>query len=330
MTAWVLALLPVAAQAAAAVVPGGESFLRPLQQRDSVLIGDQLRYGVLLKDVAEGTQLAFPRLSPGDSVLVLTPWQFDTLRVTGGRKAPRKRFDLEASVVLTSFDGGDYRLPPLQVARLLPDGGTDTLTFDPKLLQVKEIPIDTATFQPHDLKGQVRYPLTLAEVLPWVLLAHGVALLAILAVCLYLQRRRRAAGAEAVREAPHITALRKLDGFRGNRYWAPDKQKFFYSGVTDTLREYMAARYGIGALEMTTAEIFDVLRDKDVPAGLYDEMKDLFVRSDFVKFAKLTASDEENAQVVPAAVRFVTGTYQAQLDAESQDGGETPEKEEES
>ena len=70
-------------------------------------------------------------------------------------------------------------------------------------------------------------------------------------------------------------------------------------------------------MEMTTAEIFEGLKGTDVPADLYEEMKDLFERADFVKFAKFTASDEDNAKVLPGAVRFVTTTYQSQLEEES-------------
>ena len=89
--------------------------------------------------------------------------------------------------------------------------------------------------------------------------------------------------------------------------------------VTDALREYIVARYGVGAMDMTTAEIFEGLKETDVPEDLYQEMKDLFERADFVKFAKFTASDEENAQVLPQAVRFVTTTYQTQLEEENQE-----------
>jgi len=73
---------------------------------------------------------------------------------------------------------------------------------------------------------------------------------------------------------------------------------------------------------MTTAEIFTALKgDKELPADLYEEMKDLFERADFVKFAKFTASDEDNAKVLPGAVRFVTTTYQAELEEESKKEG---------
>ena len=77
---------------------------------------------------------------------------------------------------------------------------------------------------------------------------------------------------------------------------------------------------------MTTAEIFESLKSEaDLTPELYAEVKDLFELSDFVKFAKHTASDEENARAIPTAVRFVTSTYQTQLDAEA----DQTEKEEE-
>jgi hypothetical protein len=43
-------------------------------------------------------------------------------------------------------------------------------------------------------------------------------------------------------------------------------------------------------------------------------MRELFERADFVKFAKFIATDEENASALPVAVRFVTETYQAELE----------------
>jgi hypothetical protein len=108
-------------------------------------------------------------------------------------------------------------------------------------------------------------------------------------------------------------ALRKLDKYRGNAMWVPQKQKVFYSGVTDALREYISERYGIGAMEMTTAEIFENMKTTDAPKELLGELKELFERADYVKFAKFVASDEDNAATLPLAVRFVTATYQNEI-----------------
>ena len=303
------------AQTPGKVVQMEGAFLEPIQERDSVLIADQLRYGFTLTQVEEGTVFGYPQL--GDTlmtnILVVNPWTIDTVKVTKQKKNQPKLYDIKSSVTVTSFDEGNYILPPLAVLRMEKDGVVDTLVFDPMRLEVRTMPVDTATFAPHDIKGQIRYPVTFREVLPWIgafLLAAG---LIALAVYLIVRYRRKSDPAYARKDPAHIVALRKLDMYRGNKMWAPEKQKAFYSGVTDTLREYMSSRYGISALEMTTAEIFAQMKDADAPKELLAEVKELFERADFVKFAKYVASDEDNASVLPLAVRFVTETYQAEI-----------------
>ena len=299
------------------LIPTEGAFLRNTQERDSVLIGDQLDYGFLLKDVPEGTGYRLPEFK--DTLMtgmeLVRSWQFDTLRVSKARKGEQRSMDIEASIRITSFDEGLYMLPGLAALRMREDGA-DTLVFEPLSVEVCTFPIDTATFQVNDIKGQIRYPLTFKEILPYI---GGLLLLAALIVLIvWLVRRRIVAAEEEKRREPaYIVALRKLDKYRSDKYWAPEKQKAFYSGITDTLREYMASRYGIGAMEMTTAEIFDSLKDKDIPPHLYEEMKGLFVTSDFVKFAKMTVDNEDNAKALPAAVRFVTSTYQMEVENEA-------------
>ena len=303
------------------MVQMGQSLLQPLQERDSVLIADQLFYGFELKQVDEGTQFAFAQV--GDTLMtnirVVKPWQMDTVKVSKPKKGQPRFLDLKGGLTVTSFDEGIYYLPPIAVQRLSKDGVLDTLVFDPQTVEIKTMPVDTATFQPHDIKGVIRYPVTFAEVAPWV--AGGLLLIGLIALIVWLiVRYRRSHNPEFIRKDPaHIVALRKLDQYRGNKMWAPEKQKVFYSGITDTLREYIADRYGICAMEMTTAEIFADMKNTDVPQELREEMRQLFELADFVKFAKFTASDDDNAKALPTAVRFVTSTYQS--DIEDTDGG---------
>ena len=289
---------------------GGETFLQPLQKRDSVLVADQFRYGFVLENVTEGTPVALPEMKPekDSPIEILGGWQLDSVRVSGRKEKPA-RYDIKASLVLTAFMGGSYTLPDIPV---LLDADTLVFRAPGEPLEVKELPIDMETFQAHDIKPQVKFPYTLAELFPWI---YGtvMVLIAMAALILWLRYRERKAKENEVREPAHIRALRQLDKFRGDKFWKPENQKTFYSGVTDALREYMAARYGVGALEMTTAQIFEDLKGADIPQDLYDEMKTLFERADFVKFAKFTATDEENAQVLPQAVRFVTTTYEQEI-----------------
>lgn len=304
------------------LVHGGAPFLEQLQKRDSILIADQLLYGVNIDGVEAGTQYAFPPLTDSTSrgIMFLRPWQMDTLKTYKAKKDRPLSYDLRVSTVITTFDEGEHEIGPLPVGRLAKDGVVDTLLFDSVCFKVMTMPVDTTSFQPHDIKDVIRYPLTAAEVLPWVGLFYLVVLAAIAIVCLVKMRRKKLAEGPERRDPAHIVALRKLDGFRGDRLWAPEKQKQFYSGVTDVLREYIAARYEIGAMEMTTNEIFREMKPKfaDEPAdrkALLGDLEGLFETADYVKFAKHTATEQENASVLPLAVRFVTQTYQDDLNA---------------
>ncbi len=294
----------------------GDCFLEPLEARDSVLVADQLRYGFRLENVPEGTPLALPELKfEKDAPMeVLGSWQLDSVRVSKRKETPA-RYDIRASLLLTTWMGGSYTLPDIPI---LFDGDTLVFKAPAEPLEVKELPVDMESFQAHDIKDQVKFPYTLAELFPWIY-GSVMLLLALTALILYLVYREKKTEDVRQAEPAHIRALRQLDKYRGQQYWKPEQQKNFYSGVTDALREYIASRYGVGALEMTTAEIFHDLKDSDIPEDLYQEMKELFERADFVKFAKFTATDQENATVLPQAIRFVTTTYQTEIEEETSD-----------
>lgn len=304
------------------------AFLKQLQERDSILIADQLLYGFDLNGVEEGTMFAFPQLQDTlmEGVEIVRGWHLDTLNLKKGKNGTPNVYDLRGGIVITSFDQGQYALPPLSMQRMTKDGVVDTLVFDSQLLDVRTMPVDTATFQLHDIKGQIKYPITFKEALPWVGAVLGI--LGVIALIVWLViRYSKKRGAEAEKKEPaHIVAFRKLDKYKGNKMWAPEKQKAFYSGVTDALREYIDARYDIGAMEMTTAEIMKELKKTDISEELQIGLKELFERADYVKFAKYIASDEENAAALPLAVRFVASTYQMEVEEGSFAGAQDDKK----
>jgi len=299
------------------LAPPFQAFVEPLQPRDSILVADQFRYGVELKDVPEGTPVALPEIKADENspLQMLGTWQLDSTRVSRRKETPA-RYDIKASLLFTTWMGGRYELPPVPV---LVDGDTLVFNAPAEPLVVTEPSIDMENFQLHDIKPQVKFPYTLKEVLPWALgIWFALLLLAGLLGWYFGTERKRKEAAALAAEPPHVRALRKLDKLRGSQ----GQQKAFYSGVTDALREYMAARYGVGAMEMTTAEIFQDLKKTDIPADLYEEMKTLFEQADFVKFAKYTAPEEETARVLPQAVRFVTATYEQEIAGQAGNDGD--------
>lgn len=311
-------LLAVILSALMQVIPGGRAFLRPLQERDSILIADQLEYGFMLDSLREGTVLALPDFSEAsnDTLTLVRGWQLDTLRrFTAKSGGVRTRFyKVEGTVVISPFEEGEYGLPPLFVLR-----DRDTLMFEAQAMDVKTMPVDTSTYVIKDIKGQMRYPATTEEILCAAAALLLTAALVLLAVWYVRRRRSAAAEKERPRDPAYVVALRELDKYRSDRYWASDRQKSFYSGITDTLKTYIGERYSVDAPEMTTAELFDALKgERSITPELYGEVKELFETADFVKFAKHTVSDEYNAAALPVAVRFVTSTYMTEQEQPSE------------
>ena len=206
------------------------AFLEKLQERDSVLIGDQLRYGFHLQGVPVGTGLLLPDYSkgfaPGDSVEIVHTWTADTVKVNGSKRHPTSH-DIDFSLVITSFEEGKHRLPPLSVIKESSAGVFDTLLFKPLELEVFTIPVDTTTYVIHDIKGQVQYPVTFSEVLPYLIGLLVALALAWAIRALVVARRKRRSPDAAPDEPPYLVALRKLEKDRGEKYWAKDRQKVF-------------------------------------------------------------------------------------------------------
>ena len=277
--------------------------------KDSILVGEQVVWSTQM-ELPQNQELMF---APYASVVeaekapvdVIHDIVLDTLAIKNGNKL------LEVKLLLTSFDSGYYKLP-LMVA-LTPQG--DTIYLDSPFLDVTYSQVDTANFVMHPIKGQMKYPVTIEEILPWAALAVALAVLGYL-LYRYIRRRkenRGLFGKPEPQDPPHIVALRELDRIRGEQLWQNGEEKLFYTGVTDALREYIEARYGVGAMEKTTSEIMGDLSDKKIEPRYYKELDELFKTADLVKFAKYVPQAAENEEVIPMAVRFVNAAFEQQL-----------------
>lgn len=281
--------------------------------KDTILIGDQLTLK-FKTTLSKGESFVFPVPSNPltQGVELVGPPVTDTISKKDGV------FELESRVVITSFDSGSYKLPAFAAYKIQSDGTTDTLSFDAGSLIVRTIQIDTTSYQPFDVKGQMNYPYTLREALPWagLLVLLFLAIWSIRRAIKNLREKKNIFGKPIVVDPPHIIALRTLEKLRAEKLWLKD-QKEFFTTLTDTLRQYIEERYLLQAMEQTSNEILKDLSDKMIEKEVYRELSQLLTLSDLVKFAKYTAKELECENSLPAAIRFVNSTYMQQLEDES-------------
>lgn len=300
-----------------AQIVSGQELLSFKFPQDTIMIGDQVEWGARVNvpnDVTIWVDSLLNPVVPG--VELISDYTFDTL------KKRRDFYDIDMKAIITSFDSGSYYLPRQVIYFYKGEDLVDTLVLEGRDLEVTTIPIDTATYQMFDIKGPYTYPVTFKEVIPWVALGLAVLALGYLAYRFIKNRRenRSLFGKPVVKDPPHITALRSLESIRGKKLWQNNKEKEYYTEITDTLREYIEARYLVATFEKTSAEIVSDLEAKEVTGAEFDELKELFAVADLVKFAKYKASEGENERAIPVAVRFVNATYVEKLEEEENNG----------
>ena len=226
------------------------------------------------------------------------------------------RITIRYELVITSFDDTLYLLPSFMAI-----DGADTLKSNRVALKVSAPDVDLEHPEEFfDIKEIWRPRFVLAD---YYALIYGV-LCTLFLICVagyFLQRMRNRpkqekAIAEGPKLPPHEQAMKELREIRERKLWQQGLNKAYYSEVTDTLRRYITARYGEPAMEKTSSEILEILRNVEPGNKEVNELlKQILHLSDFVKFAKLQPIPDENEITMFNANLFVDKTKQEAPDA---------------
>ena len=274
-------------------------------QKDTLLIGDQASFSFKTK-VPPGSKFYLQNLQRdvGNGVELAGSPLVDTLKSDSGGT------ELQTTFTFTSFDSGSHVIPIINGYLENPDGSIDTVTFDAGKLEVTTIQIDTTSYKPFDVKDQMVYPYTVKEFLPWAGMLIAFVAIVLLALRWWKRwRKKRSLFGKVVEpDSPYIAALKELEKIRNQKLWQNNQMKLFYTRITDVLREYIEARFGLQAMEKTSAEILKELLPAGIDKNEYDSLKELLEVADLVKFAKYVPSEIENENAIPRAIRFISST----------------------
>ncbi len=118
----------------------------------------------------------------------------------------------------------------------------------------------------------------------------------------------------------HKIALGKLHELDDKKLWQTGNIKGYQSELTYIVREYLENRYGVIALEMTTDEIVQSLKKRDLEKHHIDELRNILQVADLVKFAKSKPNVNIHREFMDKAVTFVKETQQVHPVGESLQG----------
>ena len=276
---------------------------------DSIMIGDRFDLTVEVdKDLVQVVQFPEFENKEGSPLELVKAHPIDTLERDGRHLRLRTRYTLAA------FEEGKWNLG--RPAVLYADKNiVDTLyTSDSLRLDEGTFQIATAKQTIYDLKPQRTLPLRAEEITGY--LFGGLFLLLNLAALLFALRYHLSKRGKHLSDLfkpappapPHVEAIRALEGLHNQKLWQNNKHKAYYSGLPDILRRYLAGRYGIGALEMTSDEIIAAVRPLDLPRKSAMELTALLREADLVKFAKATPEAACNEEAYQWAYYFVEET----------------------
>ncbi len=219
---------------------------------------------------------------------------------------------LRQNHVITAWKEGYFPLTPL-VFKHIAKGDTTIFESRAALLKVQGVDVDMAE-QYKDIRPIMRIPIGLRELIPWLLLIPGLALL-LFFLFRWLRNRKPAEAEESIWEKPdvpaHIAAISSLETLRRKQLWQAGKTKQYHSELTTILRLYMHKRFDINALEMTTSEIMQLLDRKLDKQSHGVKAREILEMADLVKFAKHQPGPEKHEWALETALDFVRNTIPA-------------------
>jgi hypothetical protein len=217
------------------------------------------------------------------------------------------------SITITSFDSGYYRIAPLKFYfQPIDDTAFTEITTAAVYLRVHTMEVDTSQAI-KAIKPPLTAPLTFREVLPWILIALAATLIVLLVI--YVVRKRKKSE-PLFRIRPkiilpaHVVAMNELEILKLKKLWQSGKVKNYYTELTDIVRIYIENRFDVRAVEMTTYEIMEGMKQADANKEIIEKLRQTLMLADLVKFARENPQALENDTSMNNSMEFVRDTIQ--------------------
>jgi hypothetical protein len=272
-----------------------------------IYIGDQTNFTVTIdKPISYILSVPFFKDSLQKNIEILKGPSIDTSFLKDGRLRIRQKY------LVTSFDSGYYQIPPVY-AEMRGENGMKRFYSDYsqlKVMRVKITPPDT-TLKIFDIVKPYKAPLTVGEVLPWVMLFLIIsgATWYLVRVIKKIRKSKTGDVVELPKDPAHVIAFRQLEQLKEEKLWQKGNIKGYYTRLTEIVRFYLENRYRVYSMELTTIETLAELKKTGFSEDeSYRKLRTVLTGADLVKFAKFNPEPSENDLQFNFAWEFVDST----------------------
>lgn len=234
---------------------------------------------------------------------------------------PRGKVRYEVTYPLRGFAIGAHNLPPITIKYTDADRTNGSIQTPAYLFEVQSVKPPSATGM-KEIKGPWSVPPN------WFLYILVVLLVIVIVgalVFLYLRKRAKPIDLQSEvvsQRQPHKIAYEQLNRIEGMNWIAQGEMKMYHTEISHVIRQYIAARYHIPALELTTQELLDRLQPENIPE---EQIQQFFTNCDLVKFARYSPTKPEAHERMEEAHRIVDETKQLWIEQGGEQEGEIDE-----
>lgn len=216
---------------------------------------------------------------------------------------------VEFRYIISVYDSTDISIQGIPVGYKKGNDTTfQTVNTNPVNFTVHTLPVNPAE-EIKDVKEPIKIPLDWLTVLIYALIVLAIAALAYV---LYKRYKKKHQAEEVTEIAPkipsYITALNSLHQLEEEKLWQKRKVKEYHSRITEIIRRYFEERFYLPALELTTTEAIERLKQRYDTSEILQTTEEFLKNADLVKFAKYNPVPDLNAEMMKQAYMIVEKT----------------------
>ncbi|MEO0128505.1 MAG: hypothetical protein ABIL44_12265 [candidate division WOR-3 bacterium] len=202
---------------------------------------------------------------------------------------------------VSAFNTGELKFPPLKFL-LKENSNIDTIQTNPVDIKIASV-LPEGMKDINDIKEMIEFPNPLPVIFLIIVICAGV--IAFFGTKFYKRFKQK-----RIFEEQKIPcwerALNAVDALIKEDFINKGMVKKFYYTLTEILKRYLEERFNFPAIEQTTTEIVQSMRNLKLP--MRDEFRDLFQYADMVKYAKFIPPQEATEDIVNKSKELILKT----------------------